>query len=359
MKTMPLISVIVPVYNVESYLRKCLDSICGQTYRNLEILCVDDGSTDASASILKEYAAQDKRIQIFTQPNSGLSAARNTGLQYATGEWIAGIDSDDFLDTDAFEYALADATDETDIITFGVKLEWMEVNKDSGMEEYFNLKYDGVQQNSVELLSNMPVTFCDKLWRRSFVQKYDGCFPVGLWYEDTHFFFTLAPFARQICFRPEKKYHYVRRVGSIVSQSKEVTARTFDRLRIASKTLEFFETHQLPTAMEKIRLVAFMTNFLTTLELISPKSTRQCWEMAYAVALQYHLLEEFPAQLRFLKPVPWWLKPFITRRMGKVAYKFFGIPIVIFKYRGDTRIIRFIGIKLMKNKCINPPFFPK
>ena len=82
----PLISVIVPVYNVEKYLRKCLDSICGQTYRNLEILCVNDGSTDGSAAILEEYAARDARIKVFTQPNRGLSAARNTGLEHATVE---------------------------------------------------------------------------------------------------------------------------------------------------------------------------------------------------------------------------------------------------------------------------------
>lgn len=345
MKTMPLISVIVPVYNVESYLRKCLDSICGQTYRNLEILCVDDGSTDASASILKEYAAQDKRIQIFTQPNSGLSAARNTGLQYATGEWIAGVDSDDFLEPDAFEYALAGATDETDIITFGVKVNWMGVNKDSRMDEYFNLKYEGVQQNSVELLSNMPVTFWDKLWRRSFVQKYDGCFPVGLWYEDTHFFFTLAPFARQICFRPEKKYHYVRRVGSIMSQSNEANPKTFDRLRIIAKTLEFFKTHQLPPAMEKVRLVAFMTNFFSSLELIPPQSKPQYLNMAREVALQYNLLNQFPAQLRFLKPVPWWLKPFVKHKIHKSIYGFFRIPFLTITRRDQEEIYRFCGIK--------------
>lgn len=94
-----LISVIVPVYNVERYLRRCVDSILHQTYRNLEVLLVDDGSTDASGAICDEYAAQEERVTAVHQKNGGLSAARNAGLERAQGTYLCFVDSDDFLDS--------------------------------------------------------------------------------------------------------------------------------------------------------------------------------------------------------------------------------------------------------------------
>ena len=93
MENMPLISVIIPVYNVERFLRRCLDSVLGQTYKNLEIILVDDGSIDESGRICDEYAANDKRVLVFHNANQGISAARNCGLDNAKGEYIAFVDS--------------------------------------------------------------------------------------------------------------------------------------------------------------------------------------------------------------------------------------------------------------------------
>lgn len=93
----PLVSIVIPVYNVELYLRECLDSVISQTYHNLEIICVNDGSPDNSLSILEEYAAKDSRIRIISQENAGISVARNTGMDVATGEYIYFLDSDDYI----------------------------------------------------------------------------------------------------------------------------------------------------------------------------------------------------------------------------------------------------------------------
>ena len=93
-----LISVIVPVYNVEKYLNKCIDSIINQTYKNLEIILVDDGSQDSSGKICDEYTKKDNRIKVIHKENGGVSSARNIGLNNATGEWIAFIDADDWVD---------------------------------------------------------------------------------------------------------------------------------------------------------------------------------------------------------------------------------------------------------------------
>ena len=97
-KQPPVISVIVPVYNVEGYLRECLDSVVGQSYTGLEILCIDDGSTDGSPGILAEYAEQDKRIKVVRQENGGVASARNAGLSIASGEYISFLDADDFFE---------------------------------------------------------------------------------------------------------------------------------------------------------------------------------------------------------------------------------------------------------------------
>lgn len=100
---MPLISIIVPMYNVEKYIERCLDSLLNQTYQNLEIICVDDGSPDKSGEIAEEYAAKDKRVVVIHKDNQGLGMARNTGLDNAKGEFVVFVDSDDFLQLDLLE----------------------------------------------------------------------------------------------------------------------------------------------------------------------------------------------------------------------------------------------------------------
>ena len=99
-----LISVIIPVYNVEKYIRYCLDSVINQTYKNLEIIIVDDGTKDSSGEIAEEYAAKDSRIKVIHKENGGLSDARNVGLDVATGRYIAFLDSDDVISLDFYEY---------------------------------------------------------------------------------------------------------------------------------------------------------------------------------------------------------------------------------------------------------------
>lgn len=106
MKFNPLISVIIPVYNVEKHLKKCLDSIVNQTYKNLEIILIDDGSKDGSADICREYAEKDDRIVFISRENRGVSATRNEGIDLAHGDYFSFIDSDDYLELDAYEYLI-------------------------------------------------------------------------------------------------------------------------------------------------------------------------------------------------------------------------------------------------------------
>lgn len=106
---MPKISIIIPVYNTEKYLSRCLDSAINQTLKDIEIICVNDGSTDNSLDILKEYAAKDNRIKIISKGNEGAAITRNIGINVATGEYIGFIDSDDYVDLDYFEELYSNA----------------------------------------------------------------------------------------------------------------------------------------------------------------------------------------------------------------------------------------------------------
>ena len=117
----PLISVIIPVYGVEKYIAQCLESIINQTYKNLEIIVVNDGTKDRSAEIAKEYAAKDSRIKVYDFKNGGLSVARNRGLEIATGDYISYIDSDDWLDTKMYETLLEAAMkNDADMVKCGI-----------------------------------------------------------------------------------------------------------------------------------------------------------------------------------------------------------------------------------------------
>ena len=113
MNVNPKISVIVPVYNTEKYLKRCIDSILAQSYSDFELLLIDDGSTDASPAICDEYATNDSRVRVFHKPNGGVSSARNLGLDNARGEWIAFVDSDDWIESEML-YLFISKAEKTD-----------------------------------------------------------------------------------------------------------------------------------------------------------------------------------------------------------------------------------------------------
>lgn len=210
----PRISVIVPVYKVEVYLRKCLDSIVGQTYRNLEIVLVDDGSPDDCGTICDEYAAKDERIKVIHQKNGGVSAARNAGLDAAAGEWIGWVDSDDWIEPDMYEYLLDHALRaEADIAVCSRFERYRDRSVFRGWEQELTLD----TEKALELLLKNDVMqnyLCDKLWRRSL---FDGIvFPEGRTFEDIAVMHRLFMRARQVVCLPDAKYNYLQRSGSIV-----------------------------------------------------------------------------------------------------------------------------------------------
>lgn len=214
MKEQATISVIVPIYNVEPYLRKCLDSIVAQTYSGLEIILVDDGSPDNCGAICDEYAVQDSRIKVIHKPNGGVSSARNAGLDAATGDWIGWVDPDDWAELDMFSYLLENALKyKADIAVCGHYELTQGRSIFSGWEAPCVL--DREQAMETLLIADDPLqNFCwDKLWRR---ELWEGIrFPGVTIFEDIRVVYQLFERVGRIVCLPEAKYYYLKRQGSI------------------------------------------------------------------------------------------------------------------------------------------------
>lgn len=220
------VSVIVAVYNAEKYLRQCMDSIVGQTLKDMEIICVNDGSTDGSLEILKHYAKKDARVKVYTKENEGLggASARNYGLERATGEYVSILDSDDFFDVQMLEKAVnrADAL-KTDIVVFGgyefderngntYKVGSILSEKEIPSKEVFSYKdiSDGIYQLSQGMAWN-------KLFRRSFLERTGIRFQRVRYTDDAYFTFALMALAERISVLKEYLCYY--RINSGTSQT--------------------------------------------------------------------------------------------------------------------------------------------
>lgn len=211
-----LISVIVPVYNAEKYLVRCVDSILNQTYRNLEVILVDDGATDSSGSICDEYVARDARVRVVHKGNGGLSSARNAGIDIASGAYLEFVDSDDWLEPDAVESMLQEAlTHQVELVLGG---RW-DVSAATGE------KKKGLCPQSREIISgeemvrrifrweNCDSSACDKLFHKRLFREIR--FPHGKVVEDVPVMYKIVLDAGRIALLNKPIYNYYHRSGSI------------------------------------------------------------------------------------------------------------------------------------------------
>ena len=198
------ISVIVPVYNVERFLRECIESIISQTYKDLEIILVNDGSTDKSPLICEEYKKIDARVIVLHKENGGLSDARNKGIDISTGEYIGFVDSDDFIENDMYELLLNNIKKvEADIATCGVISEKVK-DKNFYKEEIIVNAHDGLKEMLME--RSMNTSACDKLYKRSLFDEIR--YPKDKLYEDLYTTYKLLHKANKIVISNQKKYYY-------------------------------------------------------------------------------------------------------------------------------------------------------
>ena len=151
------ISVTVPVHNTAPYLQQCLDSLLAQTYPHLEIICVDDGSTDNSRQILNDYAARDSRIKVFHQDAQGVSAARNTALLHSNGDFVTSPDSDHYITPDTYKKAVACIDDDVDWVSYGIELVDVHGRQLPDAEGYYATRYKGTLDCTPEIANQMKV----------------------------------------------------------------------------------------------------------------------------------------------------------------------------------------------------------
>lgn len=239
---MPQISVVLPVYNVEEYLRQCLDSLANQTFEDFEVICVNDGSGDSSLSILEEYASEDERFKIISQENKGLSGARNTGMDYIKGKYTIFVDSDDWLELNALEklYNKITALD-SDILMY--KFRFFNQDSEQYSESVFtNLEViDASLENKnfnyrdvSDILFKISHAPFNKLYKTSFLREAGIKFPENFNYEDLYFFYMVFFKTEKVSvFRDESLYNYRIRNNSISTTGNE---RSFDIFEILDLT---------------------------------------------------------------------------------------------------------------------------
>ena len=236
------VSVIVPVYNVEKYLGLCLDSLLKQTLQEIEIICVNDGSSDGSLAILEKYQQKDARIRIISQKNGGLSAARDTGLEKVSSPYVMFCDPDDTYDLRMCEKMVKAIDDsDADLAICGINMvyEAHEEMRESD-ENYYMLRFDGKKLINDRIVLETNGSACNKIYRMSIIKEYDISFPKGLNSEDHCFYCEYMSVSRTIYFLNQRLYNYVRREQSIMSDNFDGEKLSTDDIRIAEKIFHFY-----------------------------------------------------------------------------------------------------------------------
>lgn len=269
---MAKVSIIVPVYNVERYLAKCLDSCINQTFDDIEIICVNDGSTDRSLSVLEAYARLDDRIKIIAKENGGLSSARNTGVKVAGGDYILYVDSDDFISQIAVESSYKNAVENnSDVVLFDYFLDVpnpqfrnvLTINAygDKYVNSPFNI--DNIENT---VYKYTPIAAWTKLYKREFLEKNNIVFKEGVYYEDVPYWAEVLIKANRITYLNQPLYSYfVGRDGQIMACNDK---RCFDVITVFQDVEKYFKECGYYERFKPVLDVVMIMHFIQKLKII-------------------------------------------------------------------------------------------
>lgn len=256
------VSVIVPVYNVEEYLAECLDSIINQTFADIEIICVNDGSTDDSLNILEHYQKLDNRIKIINKENGGLSSARNEGMKFAKGKYILFVDSDDYCSTTAIEECFKNAeNNSSDVVVFDFVWKNLSNRTFSLLTiEKFGKTYENKPFNKDSMgaydYKEIPVSVWTKFYRKDFLIENNITFYEDMVFEDVPYWTSVFIKAKRITYLPVPLYFYRKdRDGAITSKrGKEVfdVFKGYERVVKAYKDAGCWDKYKLSVNLLKI-----------------------------------------------------------------------------------------------------------
>lgn len=255
-----LISVIIPVYNVEKYLEKSVESVVKQTYNNLEIILIDDGSTDNSGKICDNLAKNDNRIKVIHKENGGAADARNYGLSNSTGDYICFVDSDDYVSTEFVEKLYNAILEEDadmsvcDYLYAGVDETTWKNSKKKQKRNYTNIE---ALQDMFSCKQILEVILCNKLFKKSLFVDNKIKFPVGKMYEDNFTMYKLFYYSKKITLIPDKLYFYVQTKNSVMRV--KFNEKKLQMLQCLEETKEFLKLHNCKKLMPYYNVYSFST----------------------------------------------------------------------------------------------------
>lgn len=270
------VSIVIPVYNAEKYLSECLRSLINQTLSEIEIICINDGSSDNSLIILENFQSKDDRIKIINQENSGVSVARNNGINLAVGEFVGFVDSDDWVDEDYFEKLYNSAKRFNSEVSAGSFYRRGKILKSKKLkyekEEIFIEPADKIKQAFIPKYNYI----WNKIYKRESLLKINIPFEKDRYYEDILWLVKIIYYLKGFVTVPNTFYHYRKNAGSIVTQKS--TKHLEDRLYAESEMNNFMETHKIPIQMyykkpEKVK-VSFLGIKLLKIEYYYPNITK-------------------------------------------------------------------------------------
>ena len=286
-----LISIIIPIYNVEKYLSRCLDSVINQTYKHLEIILIDDGSTDGSPLICDNYQKKDKRIQVYHKTNGGLSSARNLGLNYCSGKYIAFIDSDDWVEFDFYKILIQLCEQ------YQVKMACCgryDIDSKTGMRKIGLCPQVQEVITSIEILhrvltwSHMDMSVCDKLFHKDL--WVDNRFPIGKKSEDVAVMYKIISSIDAIVLYDRPLYNYYHRENSITTS--KVSEHSFDIMYHADEITSYI-SRNYPSLINDAKYFQILTYAHILMEVYKQESVEtSIWVSSYQKLFEKFIKEK-------------------------------------------------------------------
>lgn len=254
----PLVTIVIPVYGVEKYIRRCMESVVNQSYKNLEIIVVNDATNDRSMDLVEKI--KDERIKILNHSkNQGLAKSRNDGILASSGEYLIFLDSDDYLDLNFVENLLGIAIDTgADVVMSSTR-----IIEESGITVLLNREGERLRKYGEKIQALPNGGSCNKIYKSDLIKKNEIYFPVGRYWEDNIFTLKVAFYSELFVCTNSVCYNYVKRPESITTDPRKVQLLKRDGLLIAKQVIEF-NKGKLSSVYEKVAIQVFiLSNFIS------------------------------------------------------------------------------------------------
>ncbi len=285
------ISIIIPAYNAEMYLVKCLNSLVKQTKKGIEVIIVNDGSQDRTEEIARKYEKKyPELIKVISQENQGQSVARNNGIAEATGKYIAFVDCDDYVDEKMFEILYNKAIEnDYDVVASNVNCVYPQKNVsiNSGVECN---SIDLTKEEKENLLLNMYTVVWNKIYKRELFENKELLFEPGIWFEDVLFLYKMIPFLNSIAYVEESLYYYIQRENSVTYTYSD---KLLDINKMLDKLVAFYKEKGLEEYDDEIEYIYCRYMFATYIKRLAKSKNKKKFEEGIEFAKE-NVNKKFP-----------------------------------------------------------------